>query len=150
MSSKSVARILTARDGKLQSLLERALYFEALSRILREILDPALAEHITLANLRSDTAIVAADTPAWLTKIRYQAPAILQQLKRQPGLETINKVQFKVLPLDQPQVSQSVRRASISPTSAQILESAAEGITDPDLAIALRRLSRQTSSPQDE
>ena len=150
MSSKSVARILTARDGKLQSLLERALYFEALSRILREVLDPALAEHITLANLRGDTAIVAADTPAWLTKIRYQAPAILQQLKRQPGLQAINKVQFKVLPSDQLQTSQPVRRATISPTSAQILESAAEGITDPDLATALRRLSRQTSSPQDE
>ncbi len=150
MSSKPVAQILTAHDGKLQSLLERALYFEALSHILHEVLDPALAQHITLANLRGDTAVVAADTPAWLTKIRYQAPAILQQLKQQPGLGAINKVQFKVLPPDQLQAAQPVRRANLSPTSAQVLESAAQGMTDPDLADALRRLSRQTSPSQDE
>jgi len=150
MSSKPISRILTARDGKLQSLLERALYFEALSHVLREVLDPALAKHITLANLRGDTAIVAADTPAWLTKIRYQAPVILQQLKRQPGLGAINKVQFKVQPPDQSQALQPVRRATLSPSSAQVLESAAEGIADSGLADALRRLSRQIPSSQGE
>ena len=81
---KPVSRLLTTSDGKLQSLLERAHYLQALTRVLQEAIDPALAQHITITNLRDDTAIVAADTPAWLTKIRYLAPTILDQLQQQP------------------------------------------------------------------
>ncbi len=150
MPSKSVSRILTARNSKLQPLLERAFYLEALTRILREALDPVLAEHITLTNLHNDTVTVAADTPAWLTKIRYLAPIVLQHLRQQSGLEALNTVRFKVLPLDQPHNLQPTRRATLSSSSSQILKSAAEGIDDPDLADALRRLSRQTSSSQND
>lgn len=143
---KPVSRLLTTSDGKLQSLLERAHYLQALTRALQEAIDPALMQHITVTNLRDDTAIVAADTPAWLTKIRYLAPTILHQLKQQPGLEGLRKIQFKVQPLNIPTVAtHEARHASLSSSSSKVLESAASGISDPELANALRRLSQHSN-----
>ena len=143
---KPVSRLLTTSSGDLQSLLEQAHYLQALTRVLREAIDPVLADHITVANIRENTAIVAADTPAWLSKIRYMAPTILAILKQQPGLADLRKIQFKVQPTIEPAIpDQEIRRASLSSASSKVLESAASGIHDPELASALRRLSRQNN-----
>jgi hypothetical protein len=143
---KPVSRLLTSSNSELQSLLEHAHYLQALTRVLREAIDPVLAEHITVANIRENTAIVTADTPAWLSKIRYMAPTILAILRQQSGLVDLCKIQFKVQPPIEPTVpNQETRRATLSSTSSKILESAASGIHDPELASALRRLSRQNN-----
>ena len=141
---KPVSRLLTTSSGDLQSLLEQAHYLQALTRVLREVIDPVLADHITVANIRENTAVVAADTPAWLSKIRYMAPTILAILKQQSGLADLRKIQFKVQPPTEPAIpDQEIRRASLSSASSKVLESAASGVHDPGLASALRRLSRQ-------
>ena len=148
---KPVSKLLTTSHGDLQSLLEQAHYLQALTRVLREAIDPVLADHITIANIRENTAIVAADTPAWLSKIRYMAPTILAILKQQSGLTELRKIQFKVQPAvesstqKQTDDEQNTRRAILSSASSKVLESAASGIQDPDLADALRRLSRQNN-----
>lgn len=143
---KPVSRLLTTSSGDLQSLLEQAHYLQALTRVLREAIDPVLADHITVANIRENTAVVAADTPAWLSKIRYMAPTILAILKQQSGLTDLRKIQFKVQPTIEPAIpDQEIRRASLSSASSKVLESAASGIHDPELASALRRLSRQNN-----
>jgi len=134
---KPVSKLLTTSRGDLQSLLEQAHYLQALTR--------------TIANIRENTAIVAADTPAWLSKIRYMAPTILAILKQQSGLTELRKIQFKVQPAvesstqKQTDDEQNTRRAILSSASSKVLESAASGIQDPDLADALRRLSRQNN-----
>jgi hypothetical protein len=147
---KPVSRLLTTSKGDLQSLLEHAHYLQALTRVLREAIDPVLAEHITIANIRENTAIVAADTPAWLSKIRYMAPIILTILKQQSNLADLRKIQFKIQPpnetLAAEQASIEQRRATLSSASSKVLESAASGIHDPELASALRRLSQQKTS----
>ena len=127
-SSRSVAKILAARDSGLQPLLERAQILQSLTRVLREALDPVIADHISLVNLDNDTAIVAADTPAWLTKVRYLAPILLQQLQQQRGLHGLRKVQFKVQPVMETPPAPPARRAVLSTNSAQLLDSAASGI----------------------
>ena len=149
---KPVSKLLTTSNGDLQSLLEQAHYLQALTRVLREAIDPVLADHITIANIRDNTAIVAADTPAWLSKIRYMAPTILTILKQQSSLAGLRKIQFKVQPPTDPtasehaDVEQEKRRATLSSASSKVLEGAASGIHDPALANALRRLSRQKNS----
>jgi hypothetical protein len=145
---KSVSRLLTSSRGDLQSLLEQAHYLQSLTRVLREAIDPALADHITIANIRDDTAIVTAETPTWLSKIRYMAPTILTILQHQSGLAGLRKIQFKVHLPTEPSASgqadyEQKRLATLSSASSKVLESAASGIDDPELASALRRLSRQ-------
>lgn len=128
-------------------MLERAHYLQSLTRLLQNSLDPTFTQHIIVANLHHDTAIVAADTPAWLSKIRYLGPIILDLLRQQPGLSRLNKVQFKVQPRDDNHAVSQVRRATLSSASSRILESAASGICDPELASALRKLSRLANNP---
>jgi len=142
MSSRPVAKILSRQDSALNSLLERAQYLQQLTQALRDSLDAQLAVHITVANLRGQTAVITTDTPAWLTRLRYQAPTILCLLKTLPGLQKLQKVQFKIQPVSLNPVSVPPRRASLSTTSAHLLESAAYGTEDPELAEALYRLSR--------
>jgi hypothetical protein len=143
---KPVSKLLTTSSGDLQSLLEQAHFLQALTQVLREAIDPVLADHITITNIRDNTAIVAADTPAWLSKIRYMAPTILAILKQQSGLTNLRKIQFKTQPPTEPPASEQTdyeqRRATLSSASSKILESAASGIHDPKLASALWRLSQ--------
>ena len=145
---KPVSSVLSASGSNLESLLERAQYLKNLTLLLRENIDPAISTHIVVANLRGDTAIVAADSPAWLSKIRYLAPVILQLLKQEPGLGNLNKIQFRVLQTDNPQTHE-LRKVNLSASSSEVLESAASGIHDPELADALRRLSRRGSPHRD-
>jgi hypothetical protein len=147
---KPVSSVLSASGSNLESLLERAQYLKNLTLLLRANIDPAISTHIVVANLRGDTAIVAADSPAWLSKIRYLAPVILQLLKLEPGLDSLNKIQFRVLPTNNPQAqTHEPRKVNLSAVSSEVLESAASGIHDPELADALRRLSRRGSPHSD-
>lgn len=145
---QSVSNLLshsgTRSDSHLQSLLERAQYLQSLTRVLREHIDPVLSDHITVVNIRRDSAIVAADSPAWLSKIRYLSPVILQILQEQAGLMSINNIQFKVQPsADSETRTQVSRHATLSASSSKILESAASGARDPKLAEVLQRLSQK-------
>lgn len=147
---KSVSSLLSTSGSNLGSLLERAQYLQILTRTLREKIDPVFSEHISVANLRGDSAIIAADSPAWLSKIRYLAPVILQILKQEPGLNSLSNIQFKVQPPDTTMTqSQESRQINLSTSSSEVLESAAAGISDPELADALRRLSQKGQSQTD-
>ncbi|NOX75702.1 MAG: DUF721 domain-containing protein [Gammaproteobacteria bacterium] len=141
---KSVSRILTTSGNGLQPMLERAYFLQALTRNLRDVVEPALAGHISITNLRDNIAVVTADSPAWLSKLRYQAPIILRQLQQLPGLEHIGKVQFKVQPVAEiPPEAHPPRRAKASDIGAQVLASTADGMANNELANALRRLAQQ-------
>ncbi len=144
---RSLASILAATDNGLQALFAHVHRLQTLNRMLRGALGEPLGPHISLCNIRTDTAIVTADSPAWLTQLRYQAPTVLHILKSQPGLESLRKVRFKVQPASEPAGPTSPpRRAALSPSGAEMLGSAAEGIQDPELAEALRRLALNGST----
>ncbi len=142
MPPKPLTKILSRQNSALNSLLERAQYLQQLTQALRDSLDTRLAAHVTVANLREQTAVITTDTPAWLTQLRYQAPTILSLLKTLPGLQKLQKVQFKIQPASFEPPALPSRRANLSAISAHFLESAASGTEDPELAEALYRLSR--------
>ena len=143
-SYKSVLRILSRSGDGLQPLMERAHYLQGLTQRLRAVVDNDLAQHITVANLRENTVIITADSPVWLARVRYLAPILLQQIQRDKELETIQKIQFKVQPLDDArQPFTPTRHASLSARSSDIISSAASGIHHPDLSAALNRLSQR-------
>jgi len=145
MPSKPVAQFLSAKNSGLNTLVERAQHLQQLTAILQDVLrtsqNPELAEHVTLANLRDDTAVLTTDSPAWLTQLRYQAPAILKFLRQQAGLQVLGKIQFKVQPPSLEPIPGPPRRAKLSTDSANLLKSAANHTQDTELADALRRLS---------
>lgn len=144
--SKSLANILAATNNGLQPLFIHAHRLQMLNRTLRGALGEPLGPHVSISNIREDTAIVSAESSAWLTQLKYLAPTVLHILQGQKGFESLRKVQFKVQPDSQtPEDTRPPRQASLSPSGANILNSAAEGIQDPDLAEALRRLALNAS-----
>ncbi|MBL1278053.1 MAG: DUF721 domain-containing protein [Ectothiorhodospiraceae bacterium] len=150
MTSQPVSKFLSAKNSDLSVILERAQHLQQLTKTLQIAMragpNPEIADHISLANLREDTAVVTTDSPAWLTPLRYLAPTILKQLKSQPGMQSLRKVQFKIQPHSQAAIPTQARRATLSADSAHILESAADYIEDGELSDALRRLSQQNHS----
>lgn len=142
MPSKSVAKILSSRNSALNALLEHTQYLRQVTQALRDSLDTQLAAHVTIANLREQTVVITTDTPAWLTQLRYQAPAILSLLKTLPGLGHLQKVQFKIQPASNAPPAAPPRRAKLSANSARLLKSTAISTADDELAEALYRLSR--------
>ena len=149
MSTKPVANLLSAQNSGLKTLIEHARHLQkltsALQKVLRDGNNSELAEHVSFANLRDNTAVITTDTPAWLTQLRYQAPSLLQHLKQQRGLQGLRKIQFKIQPPSQAPILKPARRAMLSANSADILKSTANVTEDTKLADALRRLSQHTT-----
>lgn len=149
--SKSLATILGAANNGLQPLFAQARQVQQLNETLRGALGDPLGPHVSLSNIRDDTAVIAADSPAWLTQLRYLAPTVLHILQSQEGFESLTKVQFKIRPASTPNaVALPPRRACLSSSGADTLNGAAEWITDPELAEALRRLALNRSKKQNE
>lgn len=146
-STKSLSSILANAHGGLQPLFARSRQLQSVNDLLRGALGEPLGPHVALCNIRADMAVVSADSPAWLTQLRFQAPVILHILQSHPGLEGLRKVQFKVQPPSEPAMPATPpRRATLSASGAGTLSSAAEGIRDPELSEALRRLARNVSN----
>jgi len=139
---KSVNRILAAQNDSLQSLLERAAVLDGVNQRLLRLLPSPLNQHICLANIREDTAVIMADSSAWLTRARYQGAEILQLLRQEPGLAQLKKLHFKIQPLAQ-YPERPVSRPQLSENAAELLISTAKVIADPKLKSALHNLSRR-------
>lgn len=140
---KSLERILAVPGNGLQPLIDHAQRLRNLSEALRQGIDQPFADHINLGNVRGDTAVITTDSPAWLSKIRYLGPVLLQILQQQPGMASVQKIQFKVALSDValPSLAPAHRAAVLSPQGAGTLKSAAAGMKDPELAAALLRLA---------
>jgi len=140
---KSIGKVLSESSPGLAQLLERATALQQLSEKLQRFLPKALSEHVIIANIRGDTAIIVADSPAWLTKLRYQAPVILDYLRQEPSLHEISKLHLKVLPAmefdgSKPNKSHPV----LSQHASHGLKQAADDFSDPPLRVAISKLAK--------
>ncbi len=133
---RAIENLLQKGDGG--SLVTRAKQLARLERRLQACLDPTVAAHCRLANLRDGLLLVQVPSGAWAARLRYEQPRILSCLRR-AGVP-VERIEPLVLP---PQgAPQPARRAHpISPTSRATLLSAAGAVTHPALSAALRRLA---------
>ena len=113
---------------------------QRLDALLRGFLDRPLADHVHVASAQGEILVLAADTPVWGHRIRYLAPAILEQMREQvPELVDVHII---VRPRDEPPATPEVaRRAVLSRASASLLETVAGSCDNPPLARVLARMS---------
>ena len=138
----SLSCILSAPSGRLQALRRRAARLESLTQALRAALPEDLAPHVQVANLRGDTVVLAADSPAWLTLLRLQAPQVLRRLRALPGMGALRTLRMRVLAAPAGAPAAAPRRAGLSAAAGRHLRQAADALGDPALARALVRLAR--------
>ena len=144
-TSKKVGNLLASSASGLQHVLEKAAILDQLTRDLRDSLAAPLNQHVSVANIRQNTLVIAADSSAWVTRARYQAPGILKLIRQKTGLKQLTKIHFKVIDTQHVEAEVQSRHPSMTEGTSLLLESTAQGIADPVLKAAIRRLSRNAT-----
>ena len=118
-SAVELSEILSSQDPPLGSVLKRAQLLLQLQQRLADSLDPALAGRFQVANIRENRLILLTPAAAWATRLRMQAPQLLQKLHR-AGFTELRQIEVRVAPLvTQPEPSRAAR--PLSATARQFL-----------------------------
>jgi hypothetical protein len=127
-STVNLSEILSGQGSSLGSnpansglggLLQHAGLLTQLQQLLAAALDPALAAHFQVANLRQNRLVLLASSPAWATRLRMQAADVLAILRRSGHPELV-EVEVRVAPLTAPPAPQPGKKA-LSPAAQQAL-----------------------------
>jgi len=141
---RPIGRYFGKNDNSgLHDTLERAQLLQKFSSELQQFLQPPLSQHVHFANIRDNMAIITVDDATWLTGVRYEAPAILQFIKQNLGLNDLRKIHFKVAFSHEAPEPPKRQRLSMSQQTSKLLLNTSEGISDPDLKTALKQLAKQ-------
>ena len=120
-------------------LLDRARELEGIIREIATILPVKFISHCQVANLRCTVLVLKADSSAWATRLRYQAPAILEHLQSH-GWPALVEVKLRVGSPNS--VASPVRRAVMSQSTILLIHSLARTYPDAGLRAAWGRLVR--------
>jgi len=93
--------ILSKRGSSLGAVLTHARLLLQLQNLLTGSVDPSLADHFQVANLRQDRLILLTPTAAWSTRLRMETPNLLEVLRR-AGLADVRVIEIRVAPLIEP------------------------------------------------
>lgn len=138
---QSLAHLL-GDTGPVSQLARRAAAHEQLVCAVRAILPDELARHCLGAALEADTLYVLVPSGAWSTQLRFQEQLILEHLARRHGIHA-RRLKCRVTAAGEVRTRDTrVAQRDIPPASRELIERTADDISDPDLAAALRRLSR--------
>jgi len=132
-------------ETRLSALMSKSRELKVLDRILNETLDSPLRDHVIVANFREGTLVIEANSGEWSTHLRYLAPTLLEPLRKHKEFASLCRVQFYVSPKTSEKVSDQEETKKVLPTleteSIKLIKSTADGIDDPELSAALKRLA---------
>lgn len=80
-----------------RQIINHVYELQAINQLLHTLIEPTLAEHCQVANMRDNSLILQTDSSVWAMKLRYQFPDILQKL-RESGLRRLNKIECYIQP----------------------------------------------------
>ena len=134
-------RQLLTQNKVLQPLYAQIQQQQQILRQVRQVLPPNAARHGSAAHLNGTVLNLFTDSPVWVSKLRFQTPALLSSLRSQfPAIASIN------IRCDTPQRSLSERRklpaAKRSHQASNTVENSAKNTANPALRAALLRLAK--------
>ncbi len=132
------AEILRRFGRELDNLAQLRLRWHAL------IGDP-MAAHCEPTHYEAGRLTVAADGPAWASRVRQQEGALLRALKADPALRALREIKVQVQPtrpVAVPSVAPAQHPSRISAKAARLVRSVAASVGDPQLRAALERLGK--------
>lgn len=131
---------------KLKFVVQQAKLLGKLNKAILAVLPSDLAAYCQVVNLQQNTLIIAAESAAWATTLRYQCPALLTALRDvAPGIANIK---VTVQPNEYKSLPEKPALRHIPPHIAEQLKSCAASIKNPGLKKALENLA-QPSNPSD-
>lgn len=133
---KAIGSLIQQDEGILQRLNSEIARQTFLLHHLKRALPSPMKPHLVAVRLRNHELVLYADSSAWMTRIRFQAPQLLKHVPTQFGKPLRTKL--RIAP---PATSELQRQARhLSPAAIQTLLEAASGTPDRDLKAALKRL----------
>ena len=87
-----------ASGGGLGKLLARAEQLARLDALLAELLEPGLAPHVRVANVRDGCLVLVTPVAPIATRLRMLAPTLLEQF-RERGVTVFSRIETTVAPL---------------------------------------------------
>jgi hypothetical protein len=139
--SSQLKKILSITSDHLAATLAHAADLQRLQPLVFQALPADLATHCRPGNLRGNTLVIHADSPAWAAKMRFHAPQLIRSLQRANGLSGLERCDVRVLPVTTAPFASKPITSVISATSREQLHAAARGLKDPRLKEAFERLA---------
>ncbi len=144
MKSRKLYSILR-NNARMRQLLDDIRRQSQLLDQIREQAPSALRSHLSGLRFVRNRLTLFVDAPVWATQLRLLAPELLKSFQaRQPDILGID---IRVR-LDASRKVTKKQKKSISMASAAAIARTAESLEDPELANALRRLSRHRPKPE--
>ena len=132
--------------GTLAAIRERALWLGQLNACLQKQLPLSINTVVRLANIDTrKRAVVHVRGGEWATQVRMQQ-GLIKAILRSCGVADVTGVVVKNRPLKNlaEEAMQPVRKQrSLSQSNRELVDSAANGVTDERLKLSLQRLARK-------
>lgn len=137
------------RDSKtLGNLLNKLTQLKRWNALLRDCLnnEAHLMDHCQIVNMAGNSLIVIADSPHWLTRLRFRIPDVLPKLREHTGLEHIKAICCKAQPNLHYEKSKKIRRnrLTIKPETAALILETAKKLDDTKIRSILERIASYT------
>ena len=141
---RRLKQILTG-ESVLAELLRRWQRELALEQRVKQVLPPALAAQVAVADGRPPELVIAAASGAAAALVRQRGPDVLQALAHEGWEFTAIRVRVQARPAAQPGVNVLVKQ--IDEASAAKLRAVAAALGDTGLSAALTRLAARARTP---
>lgn len=144
LKPQPIGNLLIGHKNRYSQLLERARRLQRLDACVASLLPAPSRRHCRVANCSAGTLTLAVDSPAWSSRMRFQAAPLLCELNRRHDLG-VRRIRVMVSPRSDGPPPPPARRAHLSTRGARLLREAADAVGDEALGAALRRLARRSS-----
>jgi len=139
-----IAKLLTIHNKQVNTIVSEARRLNEIKIIISQSLDQQVADHIEVAKARSGVLTLITDSPVWATRIRYTQSEIINSLKNYAVTKNIHSLSVKVQPIEfsHQQKKHKRKTLSISHESARRMLDTIDSISDPQLKLALIRITK--------
>ena len=129
-----------------QQILKKAKQLRHLNQAVKASVPTDCREHMEIAGIRDKQLIILTDSAVWQTRLRLYSQTMLEALHQHSGIK-LNQVKLRLNPPKRFVPEEPTEQRILSPESADVIEQMANCITDPDLQLALHKLSQKAKKP---
>lgn len=136
---KSVFNVIST--SLLQDYLQKIDVISKLQMIFVSLVDDEWCENSEIANFEDGKLILCVPHPGWATRLRYETPRIIANLRKDPHFHSLREIRCKISPR-LPNVSSPISR-HLPIAASNILQETALTMSDGSLKAALLRLANR-------
>lgn len=142
MPSKKLQHYLTDITAKHLALPSNLRLMPVWHVLWKQCTDEALAAHTHPVHYVDGCLILHADSSVWVSKVLHQRPRLIQRL-REHAPAALTDLHVRVGRTPYRSTSDRLPSLRLSEAARSCINAYADGVADPDLQAALRRLGRK-------